>query len=162
MGSIPRYYSVAEPGKVPGSPPPLIFRPNWGPEGPKKSFWRSPPFISGFGWLPPPPPVVPPSPLSEGLDPPPLLTYSFPPRSKCLFKLLQSVAQNLSGMWRSTFEIGTSQPRSVTKFALKSPSLWVNKRAFWYGFCAGARANRLSVIEALNRPCHGFRRHLDK
>ena len=32
VGSIPRYYSVAEPGEVPrGPPPPLIFRPNWGP-----------------------------------------------------------------------------------------------------------------------------------
>ena len=117
VGSIPRYYSVAERGEVPGGPPStLIFRPNWGPKGPKKNFFEiaPPPTLSqGLDERPPPP-------LSEGLDPPPLLTYSFPLRCKCLFKLHQSVAQNLSSMWRSTFELGASQPRSVTKFAPKS------------------------------------------
>ena len=120
VGSIPCHYSVAEPGEVPGGPPsPLIFRPNWGPKGPKKIFFEIAPS--------PPPPTLsqglderPPPPLSEGLDPPPLLTYSFPLRCKCLFKLHQSVAQNLSSMWRSTFELGASQRRSVTKFAPKS------------------------------------------
>ena len=37
---------------------PLIFRPNWGPKGRKKIFWRPPPpLVSGSGWpaLPPPP-----------------------------------------------------------------------------------------------------------
>ena len=50
-------------GGARGGPPPLIFRPNWGPRGRKNFFWR----------LPPPPP---PSkdlddrpPLSQGLDP---------------------------------------------------------------------------------------------
>ena len=51
----------------PGEPPPY-FRPNWGPKGPKKKFWRQPP--------PPPPlsqslgdrvPILPP--LSQGLGP---------------------------------------------------------------------------------------------
>ena len=50
VGSIPRYYSVAERGEVPGGPPsPLIFRPNWGPKGPKKNF---------FVIAPPPPPYL--------------------------------------------------------------------------------------------------------
>ena len=39
-----------------GSPPPLIFRPSWGPKGRKNFFWR-------------PPPPRPPPPLSQGLDP---------------------------------------------------------------------------------------------
>ena len=48
--------------------PPLIFRPNWGPKDQKTIFFLRPPLpplISGCGWLPHPP-----SPLSEGLDPP--------------------------------------------------------------------------------------------
>ena len=31
----------------------LIFRPNWGPKGPKKIFGDHSPIISGSGWLPP-------------------------------------------------------------------------------------------------------------
>ena len=52
VGSIPCHYSVAEPGEVPGGPPsPLIFRPNWGPKGPKKIFFEIAP-------SPPPPPYL--------------------------------------------------------------------------------------------------------
>ena len=130
VGSISRYYSVAEPGEVPGAHPLSLFL------DPTEALYL------GVWMTVPSTPVVPPSPVSEGLGPPPLLIYSFPPRSKCLFKLHQSVAQNLFGMWRSTFELCASQPRSVTKFAPKSPLLWVNKKPFRYGFCAGARANR--------------------
>ena len=37
----------------PRVPPPLIFRPNWGPRG-QKRFWRLPhPPVSGSGWPPP-------------------------------------------------------------------------------------------------------------
>ena len=43
---------------------PLIFRPNWGPKGRKNFFGDCPLLISGSGWLLPPPP------LSEGLDSP--------------------------------------------------------------------------------------------
>ena len=50
-------------------PPPLIFRPNWGPKGRKKIFSRlGIPLSPGSGWPPPPP-----HPLSECLaclDPP--------------------------------------------------------------------------------------------
>ena len=63
-------------GEEPGGPVhPLIFRPNWGPNGRKKFFWEmAPPLISGSGWSPPPSP--PPPPLSEGLDPLLLFTLS--------------------------------------------------------------------------------------
>ena len=63
-------------GRGPGgpSPRPLMFRSNWGPKGRKKIFQNRPSplqtyirtcmfFISGSGWPPP-------SPLSEGLEPP--------------------------------------------------------------------------------------------
>ena len=135
VGSIPRYCSVAELGEVPRGPPPppLIFRPNWGPGGPKQKFLEiAPLLISGFGW-PPPRPLLWRSGSAAATD-------LFIP--KCLFKLHQSVAQNLSGMWRFLFQLCASQPRSVTKLAPKSPLLWVNKRPFQYGFCAGAKANR--------------------
>ena len=96
VGSIPRYYSVAEPGKVPGVHPLLFLDQTEAPKGRRKMFLRSPP-------PPPPPPSLSEGldgspPLSEGPDPPPLITYSFPLRSKCLFKLHQTVAQNLSGV----------------------------------------------------------------
>ena len=59
-------------------PPPLIFRRNWGPRGPKIFFFRLPPLVSGSGW-----PPLSPTPLSEGMDPP-LPTSNFiwgaPPR----------------------------------------------------------------------------------
>ena len=52
-------------GRGPAPPPPLIFRPKWGPKGPKKIFGRRPlPYLRV--WMTPPPP----NPLSEGLDPP--------------------------------------------------------------------------------------------
>ena len=52
---------VVDPGegpRGPGSPP--IFRPNWGPKGRKKFFWRPPPPYQRF-WMTAPP-------LSQGLD----------------------------------------------------------------------------------------------
>ena len=78
--------SDAEPGKGPGGPPLLIFRPKWGPKG-RKNFLgdRSPPPPNLRVWMtaPPlsqglddrPPPLSQglddrPPPLSEGLDPP--------------------------------------------------------------------------------------------
>ena len=69
------YVCVTDPGDGPGgpgSPPPLIFRPNWRPKGRKKVFEIPPPshFISGSGW---PGPA-----LSEGLDLPLCLNYLFP------------------------------------------------------------------------------------
>ena len=39
------------------------------------------------------------------------LTYSLPPRSEYLFTLHQYVAQNLSDIWHSTFEIGAASLR---------------------------------------------------
>ena len=47
-------WSVADPGSAQPPPPPLIFRPKWGPNG--RIF---------FGDRPPPPP---PTPLSKGVD----------------------------------------------------------------------------------------------
>ena len=40
--------------------------------------------------------------------------------SEYLFKRHQSMAQNLSDIWRSTFEIGAVQLRPVTEIELKS------------------------------------------
>ena len=53
----------ADLGEGPG--PPLIFRPNWGPKGPKKRLLETghPPLSQGLDDRPPPP-------LTEGLDPP--------------------------------------------------------------------------------------------
>ena len=49
--------SVAGPEERPGDPPPLIFRPKWGPKGRKTFFGdRASPLISGSVWPPPPPP----------------------------------------------------------------------------------------------------------
>ena len=42
-------------------------------------------------------------------------TYSLPLRSEYLFTLHQRVEQNLSDMWRSTFEIGAAQLHSVAE-----------------------------------------------
>ena len=42
-------------------------------------------------------------------------TYSLPQRSEYLLTLHQSVPQNLSNMWRSTFEISAAKLRSVTE-----------------------------------------------
>ena len=54
-------YSVADPGE--GAP--LIFRPNWGPKGRKKKFWRpSPAYLRVWMTAAPPPHL-----LSQGLDP---------------------------------------------------------------------------------------------
>ena len=40
------------------SPPPLIFRPNWGPKGRKNFFWRpSPPLSQNLNYHPPPTPL---------------------------------------------------------------------------------------------------------
>ena len=61
---IPSLEPVADPGEGPG-PPPLIPRPNWGPEGPK-NFGEGPvpPYLRVWMTGPPPPPF-----LSQGLDP---------------------------------------------------------------------------------------------
>ena len=69
-------------------------------------------------------------------------TYPLPSRSEYLFTLHQSVVQNLSDMWRSTFEIGTAQLRSVTKMAAKSLLLRVNRIPIRYDFRAGAMERR--------------------
>ena len=58
-------------------------------------------------------------------------------RSEYLFTVHQSMAQNLSDMWRSTFKIGDAQLRSVTEIAPKSLFLCLNWRSIWNGFRAG-------------------------
>ena len=69
-------------------------------------------------------------------------SYPFPSLSEYLFTLHQSVVQNLSVMWHSTFEIGTEQLRSVTKMATKSLLLQVNRIPIRYDFLAGAIERR--------------------
>ena len=61
----------------------------------------------------------------------------------CPITLHQSVAQNLSDMWRSTFEFGAAQLPSAAEIAPKSPFLCVNR--IWYGFLAGAKAIRCLI-----------------
>ena len=56
-----------------------------------------------------------------------------------LFTLHQSVAQNLSDMKHSTFEIGATQLCCVTEIAPKSPFLCVNRSLIRYDFRAGAK-----------------------
>ena len=58
------YTSVEDPREGPGGPAPLIFRPKCGPKG-RKNIWGRPPPLSQALDDPPPP-----SPLSEGLNPP--------------------------------------------------------------------------------------------
>ena len=63
-------YPVADSGEGPGgpSPPPLIFRPNWSPKGPKKFFGDCSPTLSqGLNNRPP---------LSEGLASPLLSVHA--------------------------------------------------------------------------------------
>ena len=68
-------------------------------------------------------------------------TYSPSPLCEYLFMLRhQSVAPTLSDMWRSTFEIGVAQLRSVTEIAPKLPFLCVNRSPIQYCFRAGAKA----------------------
>ena len=55
------------------------------------------------------------------------------------FTLHQSVAQNLSDMKHSTFEICAVQLRSVPEIAPKSPFLFVNRSPIRYDFRAGAK-----------------------
>ena len=69
-------------------------------------------------------------------------SYPFPSLSEYLFTLHQSVVQNLSVMWHSTFEIGTEQLRSVTKMATKSLLLPVNRIPIRNDFVAGAIERR--------------------
>ena len=60
------YFSGGSRGGARGArPPPLIFRPKWGPKGRKNIWGRLPPPLSQALDDPPPP-----SPLSEGLNPP--------------------------------------------------------------------------------------------
>ena len=72
-------------------------------------------------------------------------TYSLPLRSEYLFTLHHTVAQNLSDMWLSTFEISAAQLRSVTEIQPKSPFLCVNRSPIRYGFRADAKAFQYSV-----------------
>ena len=58
------YFTITGQWRVQGrglggpAPPPLIFRPNWGPKGSKKFFWRpGPPFLRVW-WLPLSPPLI--------------------------------------------------------------------------------------------------------
>ena len=65
--------TVADQGEPPPPPPPCphIFRPKWGPKGPKYFFWdRAPPPYLRV-WMTAPPP------LSEGLDPALTLSLNF-------------------------------------------------------------------------------------
>ena len=65
------------------------------------------------------------------------------------FTLHQSVAQNLSDMWRSTIEIGAEQIRSVREIAPKSPFPCVNRSPSRYGFRTDGKAILNSVNIAL-------------
>ena len=57
----------------------------------------------------------------------PLLHFRYGPNTcSQLFTVHQSMAQNLSDMWRSTFKIGEAQLRSVTEIAPKSLFLCVD------------------------------------
>ena len=56
-----------------------------------------------------------------------------------LFTLPQSVAQNLSDMKHSNFEIGAAQLCNVSEIAPKSPFLSVNRGPIRYDFRAGAK-----------------------
>ena len=51
-----------------------------------------------------------------------------------------------SNIWWSTFRIDAGQLRSVTETAPKSPPSCVNKSSIRYGFRAGERALRYSVV----------------
>ena len=54
----------------------------------------------------------------------------------------QSATQNLSNMWRSTFEISATQLCFVTELALKSPFLCVNRNPIRFDFHGGTKAIR--------------------
>ena len=76
-------------------------------------------------------------------------TYSPPPLLEYLFTLQQSLAQNLSDMWRSTLYIDAAQLLSVTEIiAPKSPFLCENRSFIQYGF---APAQELSGIECFHK-----------
>ena len=75
-------------------------------------------------------------------------TYSLPPLSEYLFTLHQSLAQNLSDMWRSALYIGAAQLLSVTEIIVpKLPFLCENRSFIQYGF---APAQELSGIECFH------------
>ena len=67
-------------------------------------------------------------------------TYSPPPLLEYLFTLQQSLAQNLSDMWRSTLYIDAAQLLSVTEIiAPKSPFVREQKlHPIWFRACARA------------------------
>ena len=73
-----------------------------------------------------------------------LLTYFRDGPNRC--SLHQSVAQNLSDMWRSTFEIGRPGAASPRDIAPSQPFLCVNRGPMGYDFRGGAKSNRYSVI----------------
>ena len=58
-----------------------------------------------------------------------------------LFTLHQYVAQNLSDVKHSTFEIAKVQLCNVSEIAPKSTFLCVNRRPIRYDFCAGAKVH---------------------
>ena len=68
-----------------------------------------------------------------------------------LFTLHHTVAQNLSNIWRSTFEISAAQLRSVTKMPPKSPFLCANRSPIWYDLSADAKATRYTVNIAVGK-----------
>ena len=79
-------------------------------------------------------------------------SYSFTSAEQ-VFTLHRSVAQNLSDMWRSTFEIGSAQLRFVTEIAPLEQFLCVNRSPIRYDFRGGAKAIRCSVNTTLMTTC---------
>ena len=75
-----------------------------------------------------------------------LLIYFRDGPNRC--SLHQSMAQNLSDMWRCTFEIGrpgAASPRHRNRAATQ-PFLCVNRRPFWHDFGGGAKSVRYSPV----------------
>ena len=78
-------------------------------------------------------------------------TYSLPLRSEYRFTQHKNKAQNLSNMWRSTFEIGTAQLAwFLTEIAPKSPFLCLNRSSIRCGFRTGEGALWYGVNIASN------------
>ena len=62
-----------------------------------------------------------------------------------MFTLHPSIAQHLSDMQHSTFEITAAQFHSVTEIAPLQPFLCVKRSAIRYNFRGGAEAIRYNV-----------------
>ena len=73
-----------------------------------------------------------------------LLIYFRDGPNRC--SLHQSMAQNLSDMWRSTFEIGRPFAASPRHIAPSQPFLCANRSAIWYHFGCDAKSIWYSVI----------------